>query len=460
MNTHIFREYDIRGTVPRDLTPGLITDLGRALGTFFMRSGAASMVLGRDCRRSSPAVRDQLVRGLVETGMRVIDIGVCHTPLVYFSLFRLDMNAAVMITGSHNPPEYNGFKVCLGKTPIYGERIRQLRDLVAGGDFQRGCGTCEKREMLADYFDCIAGSIHLRRPLRVVVDAGNGTGGQAAVPLLQRLGCEVVPLHCEMDGSFPHHHPDPTVPANLRELIETVAEHRADAGISYDGDADRLGAVDDRGRIIRGDELLLIFARAILKDMPGATFVSEVKGSQVMYREIERLGGRAVMWKTGHSLIRAKMQEEQAAAAGEMSGHMFFADRYYGFDDAVYATCRLLEIIAESRAPAHALLDGIPRLCATPEIRIECPDSSKFAAVGQVSSILRSRYPFHDIDGIRVDMPGGWALVRASNTEPALVMRFEALSPERLAEIRTEVETLVNGVLGAEAPAPITASGG
>jgi phosphomannomutase/phosphoglucomutase len=447
MNTNIFREYDIRGVVPHDLTPELVIGLGRALGTFFIRNNAPTMVLGRDCRLSSPDVRDQLVRGLVETGMRVIDLGVCHTPLVYFSLFHLEKSAGVMITGSHNAPEYNGFKVCLGKTTIYGEQIRQLRDVLLRGDFESGSGTCEKRNIVPDYLDYLCGSLCLKRPLKVVIDAGNGTGGQIAVPLLQRMGCEVVELYCEMDGHFPHHHPDPTVFDNMRDLIDTVKSTRADVGISYDGDADRIGVVDDKGRIIRGDQLLLIFARSILEDSPGATFISEVKGSQVLYQEIERLGGRAIMWKTGHSLIKAKMQEEQALAAGEMSGHMFFAHRYFGFDDAVYATCRLLEIISGSVAPSSALLDSIPRTCATPEIRVDCPDHSKFAVVEQVKDALRGRYPLNDIDGVRVDMPGGWGLVRASNTQPALVMRFESLDAERLNEIRREIETIVCGLL-------------
>ena len=447
MNEYIFREYDIRGSVPRDLTPELVTGLGRALGTFFIRNNAHIMVLGRDCRLSSPDVRDQLVKGLVETGMQVIDIGVCHTPLVYFSLFQLGQSAGVMITGSHNPPEYNGFKVCLGKATIHGEQIQQLKNLLLQGDFEIGSGACEKRNMLPVYLDYLADSICVERPLKVVIDAGNGTGGQVAVPLLERLGCEVINLYCEMDGHFPHHHPDPTVLDNLRDLIDEVRKTRADVGISYDGDADRIGVVDDQGSIIRGDHLLLIFARSILEEIPGATFISEVKGSQVLYQEIERLGGRAVMWKTGHSLIKAKMLEEQALAAGEMSGHMFFAHRYFGFDDAVYATCRLLEIISRSPAPASALLDGIPPTCATPEIRLECPDHSKFAVVEQVKDTLRGRYPLNDIDGARFDMPGGWALVRASNTQPALVLRFEALTTERLDEIRGEIETLVYGLL-------------
>jgi len=449
MNTHVFREYDIRGIVPHELTPELVTCLGRALGTFFIRSGAGIMVLGRDCRLSSPDVRDQLVKGLVATGMQVIDIGICHTPLVYFSLFHLEKTAGVMITGSHNPPEYNGFKVCLGKSTICGQQIQHILELMTAADFETGSGGCTQQNLLDDYCDYIAGSIHLKRPLKVVIDAGNGTGAQAAVPLLRRLGCEVVGLYCEMDGRFPHHHPDPTVSENMQDLIAEVGRTGADVGISYDGDGDRIGVVDERGRIIRGDQLLLIFARSILGDNPGATFIAEVKSSQVVFQEIERLGGRAIMWKTGHSLIKAKMQEEQALAAGEMSGHMFFAHRYLGFDDAVYATCRLLEILSLSPVPASALLDSIPAACATPEIRLDCPDHSKFELVEQVKGILSERYTVNDIDGVRVAVPGGWGLVRASNTQPALVLRFEASSAGRLEEIRHEIETIVYGLLSA-----------
>ncbi len=446
MNTNIFREYDIRGVVPHDLTPELVIGLGRALGTFFIRNNAPTMVLGRDCRLSSPDVRDQLVQGLVETGMRVIDLGVCHTPLVYFSLFHLEKSAGVMITGSHNAPEYNGFKVCLGKTTIYGEQIRQLRDVLLRGDFERGSGVCEKRDIVPDYLEYLCGSICLKRPLKVVIDAGNGTGGQIAVPLLQSMGCEVVELYCEMDGHFPHHHPDPTVFDNMRDLIDTVKSTRADVGISYDGDADRIGVVDDKGRIIRGDQLLLIYARSILADSPGATFISEVKGSQVLYQEIERLGGHAIMWKTGHSLIKAKMQEEQALAAGEMSGHMFFAHRYFGFDDAVYASCRLLEILSSTGKKISDLLADVPKTVSTPEIRVECPDHIKFAVVDKVTAYFKERHDVIDIDGVRVLFPDGWGLVRASNTQPALVLRFEAMTENRLLEIRELVETVLRDI--------------
>lgn len=447
MNQHIFREYDIRGTATGDLAGPVPRDIGRAVGTFLLRSGIGALTVGRDCRLSSGTIHEGLLAGLLSTGIRVVDIGTCHTPLVYFAQHHLGLDGAVMITGSHNPPEYNGFKVCCGRSTIYGEDIQRLRALIERGDFVRGTGTCTRTDMLPAYLDCLASGISLARPLKVVVDAGNGTGGVAAVPLLQRLGCEVVPLYCEMDGHFPHHHPDPTVPAGLQELIAAVRYEQADAGIGYDGDGDRIGVVDETGRIIWGDHLMIIYARDILKEHPGATFISEVKGSQNLYADIARRGGRAIMWKTGHSLIKAKMQAEQALLAGEMSGHMFFADRYFGFDDAVYATCRLLEILARAGAPLSSLLADVPPTCTTPEIRIKCPDETKAAVVAAVTDRFRTSGRIIDIDGARIEMTGGWALVRASNTQPALVLRFEADTPERLEEIRAGVESTVRALL-------------
>lgn len=447
MNEHIFREYDIRGVVATDLAPAVVEDLGRAVGTHLLRSGAAELVVGRDCRLSSPGLRDALVRGLLATGIDVIDIGVCHTPLVYFSLFHFDLNGGIMITGSHNPPECNGFKICRGKSTIHGAEIQRLRELIDARDFETGSGSLRHESALAAYWERIAADVGAARPLKVVVDAGNGTGGAAAVPLLKRMGCRVVELFCDMDGAFPHHHPDPTVPACLRDLIAAVKAERADIGIAFDGDGDRIGAVDERGSIIWGDQLLIIYAREILKDVPGATFISEVKASQSFYRDIAARGGRAVMWKTGHSLIKAKMKEESAALAGEMSGHMFFAHRYLGFDDAVYAACRLVEILSKTAAPASSLLADMPESFTTPEIRVDCPDDKKFAIIARVQDFFRRKYEVIDIDGARILMPGGWGLVRASNTQPVLVLRFEAATHERLDAIRREVEAEVQKLL-------------
>ena len=378
MNEQIFREYDIRGVVATDLVPETVENLGRAVGTHLLRSGASELVLGRDCRLSSDSLRDILVRGLLATGINVVDIGVCHTPLVYFSLFHLALNGGVMITGSHNPPECNGFKVCRGKSTIHGAEIQELKNLILARDFEKGAGSLRHESVLAAYWERIASDVGIARPLKVVVDAGNGTGGMAGVPLFKRMGCEVIELFCDMDGNFPNHHPDPTVPAFMQKLIETVKSEKADIGIAFDGDGDRIGAVDEQGTIIWGDQLLIIYAREILKELPGATIISEVKASQSLYNDITSRGGRAIMWKTGHSLIKAKMKEEGAVLAGEMSGHMFFEHRYFGFDDAVYAACRLLEILSKTAAPASSMLADVPKTFTTPEIRVDCPDDKKF----------------------------------------------------------------------------------
>jgi phosphomannomutase/phosphoglucomutase len=447
MNEHIFRNYDIRGVVVDDLPAPVVVRLGRAIGTHLLRHGVSSMTLGRDCRLSSPSIRNSLLKGLLATGINVVDIGVCHTPLVYFSLFHVPCEGAVMITGSHNPPECNGFKVCRHATTIFGEEIQALRRLMCDDDFLQGDGRLDEVDLLAAYQDGIAADITVARPLRVVVDAGNGTGGRAAVPLLRRLGCQVIDLFCDMDGRFPNHHPDPTDPATLAGLIEAVRRSGADLGVAYDGDGDRLGVVDETGAIVWGDQLLIIFAREVLARNPGATVIGEVKCSQAMYNDVRARGGRAIMWKTGHSLIKAKMQETGALLAGEMSGHLFFRDRYFGFDDAVYASCRLVEILARSGGALSELLRDVPSTCTTPEIRIACPDADKFDVVARVMKAFRPGYDVIDIDGVRIDMPGGWGLVRASNTEPALVLRFEAATPQRLAEIRSEVEAVVDALL-------------
>jgi len=443
MTDHIFREYDIRGLVKTDLTEETVLRLGKAIGTYLIDHDVKEMVVGRDCRLSSDSLRDSLTKGLLSTGIDVIDIGICHSPLLYFSLFHLDKNGGVMITGSHNPPEFNGFKICLGKTTIHGPEIQKLKEIMNKNTFRTGKGKHSETDILSAYWDTIAEDIKLSKEIKVVIDAGNGTGGWAAVPLLKRLGCSVKELYCDMDGNFPNHHPDPTVPAYLKDLIETVKREKADLGIGYDGDADRIGAVDEKGNIIWGDQLLIIFAREILKEAPGATFISEVKASRNFYNDINQKGGKAVMWKTGHSLIKAKMKEENALLAGEMSGHMFFAHRYFGFDDAVYATCRLLEILSKTNAPLSSLLADLPKTFTTPEIRVDCPDSKKFEVPEKVKDHFKNLYETIDIDGVRILMENGWGLVRASNTQPVLVLRFEADTRERLDEIKNEIESVV-----------------
>jgi phosphomannomutase/phosphoglucomutase len=443
MRREIFREYDIRGLAGTDLTPESVELLGLAIGTVMREGGRQRISVGRDCRLSSESYRDALVAGVNASGVSVIDIGVVPTPVLYFSLHHLKSEGGVMITGSHNPAEYNGFKICMGTDSIYGARIQQLYEVMEAGRFARGAGVIENADIMASYQRFILDQIHLPRAVRLAIDCGNGTACLAAPQLLKKLGCEVTELYCEMDGRFPNHHPDPTVEENLRDLQKVVTTQELEVGLAFDGDADRIGTVDNRGRIIWGDMLMILYAREILKAKPAATFISEVKCSMNLFREIEKEGGRAIMWKTGHSLIKAKMKEEGASMAGEMSGHMFFADRYFGYDDAVYAACRLLEIVAHAPEPLSEMLATIPPTVATPEIRIQCDDDKKVSVVERVKTYFQSLREVIDVDGARIVFPDGWGLVRASNTQDILVLRFEAISQASLDKIRSEVEDQV-----------------
>jgi phosphomannomutase/phosphoglucomutase len=437
INPHIFREYDVRGTVGRDLTPDVVALLGRGVGTLLRRAGGTRALLARDNRLSSPPYRDALEAGLLAAGVDVVDLGLVPTPLLYYGLFHLPCDGGVMITGSHNPPEFNGFKIAIGKSTISGGRLQELRRLIERRDFETGAGRATRADIVGPYREMVLGKISLARPLLVAVDGGSGTGGIVAPRLLRDLGCEVTELWCEPDGTYPGHFPDPTVPKNLADLIRTVREKRLDCGIGYDGDADRIGVVDEQGNILWGDQLLMIYAREILAKGPAAV-VFEVKCSQNLARDIERHGGRPVMWKTGHSLIKEKMKTEHAAIAGEMSGHIFFADDYFGFDDAVFASLRLLRILAASGKPLSALLADVPKTFSTPEIRVDCPEERKFGVVAALAQEFAAGREVIDIDGVRVNYTDGWGLLRASNTQPVLVMRFESTSPEGLARIRAE----------------------
>ncbi|HLG14262.1 MAG TPA: phosphomannomutase/phosphoglucomutase [Blastocatellia bacterium] len=450
MNEHIFREYDIRGVVGQDLTDETVYDVARATGTFLKCNGARIVSIGRDARESSPVFRDIMIRGLNETGCDVVDVGMVPTPVLYYSLFNTGVEGGVMITGSHNPADYNGFKVCLGKSTIFGEQIGEIKNIAKSRQFSTGSGSKRAQDIVPEYSAHIASGVKLgTRKLKVVVDAGNGMGGFIAAPLYRSLGCEVVELFCEPDSRFPNHHPDPTIAENMRFAVDAVKEHRADLAIAFDGDADRIGVVDETGRIIWGDQLMVIFARAILKERPGSTFIAEVKCSQTLFDDIRRHGGNAIMWKVGHSLIKAKMKETGAALAGEMSGHIFFADRYFGYDDALYAGARLLEILSNTDKPLSNLLAGVPQTVSTPEIRFPCADENKFELVRVLTDDFKTTNEVIDIDGARIIFDGGWGLVRASNTQPVLVMRFEAHSEDRLAEIRAEVENRLKHAIAA-----------
>ncbi|HXD91208.1 MAG TPA: phosphomannomutase/phosphoglucomutase, partial [Candidatus Binataceae bacterium] len=394
MNSQVFREYDIRGIVANDFDDAFVTDLGRGYATLLHQAGKKTVTLGRDCRLSSDRLRDRLVEGLLGAGINIVDVGVVPTPLLYFSVLSWKMDGGAMITGSHNAAEYNGFKLGVGPTTIHGAEIQRLREIIERRDFVTtgAKGKLTERPVIPDYNDFILSQFKLTPRMKVVVDGGNGCGGAIAAPLMKRLGLDTIELYTEMDGRFPNHHPDPTVEENMRDLIAAVKTNRAAIGIAYDGDADRIGAVDENGKIVWGDELMVAFSRAILRDRPGATIIGDVKCSKRMYDDIAHNGGRPIMWKTGHSLIKSKLKEEHAALAGEMSGHMFFADRYFGFDDAIYASFRLLEILSNEGRGLGAILADLPPSHFTPEIRVDCPDDRKFEVVRQAADFFRQHY--------------------------------------------------------------------
>jgi phosphomannomutase/phosphoglucomutase len=445
MNRLIFREYDIRGVADRDLTDEVVENIGRAYGTFLVRRGKNRVALGRDCRLSSDRLHAALRSGMLATGLTVIDIGVGPTPLLYFTVFHKELDGGVMITGSHNPPGDNGFKMMCGKETLAGDEIRELRTLIEQQDFDfKSGGTSDRYDPAPAYCGYMRGNVRLKRTdIRFAVDAGNGAGGPLALAAMKAVGLSPIAMYCEMDGRFPNHHPDPSELHNVAELAARVQNEKLEVGIAYDGDADRLGVIDERGEVLWGDKLMIALSRDILSRHPGAAILGEVKCSQTLYDDIAKRGGRPIVWKTGHSLIKRKMKQEAALLAGEMSGHLFFADRYFGFDDAIYASLRLLEIIAALDEPLSSLLADVPQTYSTPEIRVDCPDEVKFDVVSRVLSHYRSTHDVLDVDGARVKFGTGWGLVRASNTQPVLVLRFEAQTPALLEEIRQEVEGVV-----------------
>jgi len=446
MTPNIFRQYDIRGTIDVDLDAETARAIGRAIGTKIFRNGGASAAVGRDCRVSSPDLSRALAEGILSTGVNVLDIGLSTTPLLYFAVFTESVDGGVMITGSHNPPDMNGFKMLVGKDTIHGDDIQHLLRLIEAGDFETGNGKLVGKDVKPAYINHLAASLKIRGGLRVGLDFGNGTGSITTIPVLERMGCEMHTLFSRPDGAFPNHHPDPTVVENLRELSALVREKKLDAGIAYDGDADRIGVVDEKGDVIFGDMLMVLFARRLLAENPGAAVIGEVKCSQRMYDDIAARGGRPIMWKTGHSLIKDKLRQENALLAGEMSGHIFFRDRYFGFDDACYATLRLLEILSEEPQTAlSAKLADIPPAVSTPEIRIDCPDDIKFGVVDRAVSYFSGRYRTITVDGARILFENGWGLIRVSNTQPVIVLRFEAGSEAELSKYSGEVYDFLRG---------------
>ncbi len=453
INETIFREYDIRGITGKELNADFAYQLGLTYAEYVFNKLALSnltIAVGRDCRLTSDEYSAALIRGLTDAGVNVIDIGTCPTPLTYFSVFHYETNGAIMVTGSHNPAEYNGFKLGIGRDTLHGNQIQELKHLMIAGKFtSRTKGVVVLKEIINPYLDYVANQIKPKRKLKVVLDAGNGTAATVAPILFQKMGAEVIPLYCELDGRFPNHHPDPTVPKNLAALVESVKANKADFGVGYDGDSDRIGAVDENGKIIFGDELMIIFSRAVLKTNPGATIISEVKSSNRLYNDITKNGGNALMWKTGHSLIKSKMKETKAALAGEMSGHIFFADRWFGFDDAIYSSARLYEILSDyllnSEGTISSILKDLKPVMNTPEIRIDCEEVKKFKLIEVASNILQSKAgsdaKITTIDGLRVDYSSGWGLIRASNTQPVIVMRFEAETKATLDSIQGNFES-------------------
>ncbi len=442
---HIFREYDIRGIVGVDLDEVLAREVGRAYGTLLRKElgrDDARVVVGRDNRPSSGSLGDALVRGLTEGGLEVLDLGIVPTPVVWWAEKTLETDGALQLTGSHNPAEWNGIKMTRQGRSLWGRAIQELRNVILDGSWEAGEGSVRSEPVLDRYVDDLRDRFELERPVRVVVDCGNGTGAVVAERLLREIGADVVPLYCESDGTFPNHHPDPTVDENLADLIDRVRAEGAELGIAFDGDADRIGAVDARGGVIRGDVLLLLFGLDLLdRRGPNQLLIFDVKCSEVLPEVYEEAGGRTLMWMTGHSLIKEKMRETGAPLAGELSGHICFGgDEYIGADDALYAACRLVEIVSRDRTPLHERVSAFPQWVSTPEIRIELEESLKAGVVQRAVEHFGERYQVNQVDGARIRFPEGWGLLRASNTQPVLVARFEARTPEALGEIQAEVE--------------------
>lgn len=436
----IFREYDIRGIAGDSITEEVVERIGKAYGTMIAEGDGAVVSVGYDCRKSSPEFRDALCEGINSTGVDVVDIGMVTTPMVYFSTFTSGVDGGVMVTASHNPSEYNGLKMCVGQNSLFGEGIQSIRKSVEKGKFKTGTGKTRRVDILNEYLDFFEQNLHIKPGIKVAADGGNGTAGVACPQILRKFGCELHELYMDPNGDFPNHHPDPTVEENLSDIKKKVVEGGLDVGLAFDGDADRIGIVDERGNSISGDMLLLVYSLDLLETNPGATIIGDVKCSGNLFAKIREAGGNPIMWRTGHSVIKDKMKKEGAELGGEMSGHIFFKNRFFGYDDALYAGLRFLEILSKTGKKASELLSGLPKTFATPEIRVDCPDEIKFQVTEAVKKKLGEQNEVIDIDGVRVEYPDGWGLLRASNTQPALVLRFEAQTESRLLEIRETVE--------------------
>jgi len=442
VNPQIFRAYDIRGVVDKDLNIDILYQIGKAYGTFMRRQNLKTVSIGGDARLSTPAFKKAFIKGMLETGIKVIDIGIVATPVLYFSIWKLKTDGGVMITASHNPAEYNGIKMNKGLQSVYGEQIQEILKLIQNNDFENCNGTLtQNNEMDEIYKDYIFEGIKLERPVKVIVDGGNGMGGPYLPEVLRRLGCEVTEMYCEPDGTFPNHHPDPTVEKYMTKLIDAVKNSDAEVGLGMDGDADRIGVIDENGKMLFGDQILNIIARDFLKTHPGEKIIGDVKCSKNLFDDIKKHGGVPIMYKTGHANIKSKMYRNGLLISGEMSGHIFLKDRYLGFDDAVYVCARFVEIMSKTNMPVSQFLADQPKMYNTPEIHYKSTDEEKFNLVAKVrDSFIAEGYDVNEIDGMRITFKDGWGLCRASNTTPVLVLRYEAETEERLHEIQKLIE--------------------
>lgn len=446
VDASIFRAYDIRGVVATALRPEVVQLIGKALGTLYPH--CRQVVVGRDGRLSSKELSENLITGLCSTGVDVIDIGEVPTPVLYYATHALSTGSGLMVTGSHNPPEYNGIKMVMAEKTLYGDMIQSVYDCIQQNKFVKGNGKVETKDLLDEYVEYIGHDVTLKRPLNIAIDCGNGVAGPSACKLFKRLGCQVVELYCDIDGNFPNHHPNPSEPENLEDLINTVVKQNLDLGLAFDGDGDRVGIVDELGRILWADRQMILYARDVLSRNPGAEIIFDVKSSRNLAQAIEQAGGKATMWKTGHSFIKNKMKETGAMLAGEMSGHIFFKERWFGFDDGLYAAARMLEILSADARPVSKIFDELPDDVSTPEITIHLnKDGAQHEFIKNF--IAQAKFPnarLSTIDGIRADFPDGWGLVRASNTTPSLVIRFEAETQQRLNELKDTFKSQIHSV--------------